>query len=312
MVNNESSVTKKTAEKVNAAIKALNYEPNLLGRNLRSGKTNKILVLIPSISHQFYSKVVSAIEQRAENDKYNVMVCMTHMDKAVEERFLELLRAKSVDGIIFFSSNMKGKQITLLGKKYPIVQCAEYAAGSKTSIVSINTEIASYEATNYLLSCGHTKIALYSSKEEYTTAKQKEAGYRRALVEAGITDTGKYILYDSYSYDSGVRSTEKILKMDEIPTAIFAISDSIAIGALCELDKRGIRVPEDISVMGFDDTSIAKRFIPSITTVSQPQEMMGFMATELLLEKIEDINAKDRIITLPHKLVIRNTVKKLF
>lgn len=311
VINKLGYVSDETEKKVFEAVKELNYQPNLLGRNLRFGNTKKILVLIPSISHQFYSKVVSAIENRVTKDGYTVMVCMTHMDPKIEHNCVEMLRSKFVDGIIFFAANMTSSQMTALADKFPAVQCAEYLQGSHTSTVSIDAEKASYDATKHLIDRGHSKIAFFSSKEEYTSALQKESGYIKALSAAGIKAPRKYIFYDSYSYDSGKRLVNILLGEKDRPTAIFAISDSVAIGAIKELHEKGFYVPEDISVMGFDDTSISKRFIPAITTISQPQKEMGFTAAKLLIKKIQNIKEADENIILPHKLIIRDTVKNL-
>jgi len=306
VVNGSGKVADSSRLRVEKAISELGYCPNLAGRKLRSGRTNKIIVLIPSISHQFYSKVVSAIERSASEKGFGVLVGITHANEATEKSFVDMLRAKWADGIIFFSSFMPSEELVKLGSEYPIVQCAEHTT-DKIPSVGIDIENAAYDAVSLLIEHGHRSIAMFSSKEKYISACQKEAGYLRALREHGIEES--FILYDSYSYDSGARLAEKAAKLPI--TAIFCISDSIAIGAIKKLHDIGISVPDDISVIGFDDTSVSKRFIPALTTVAQPQKDIGTAAFELLHERLINRFAKPEFVKFPHTLIIRDTVKNI-
>lgn len=314
VINDDPVVKSSTRVQVLDAISKLNYTPNLLGRNLRQVRTNKILVLIPSISNQFYSKIISAMERTAKSNGYRVLVCMTHNDPSTEREYIDMLTARVADGIIFLSSGLSGKEMNSLAAAYPIVQCCEYIDGSDTDTVIIDNEQAAYDAVAYLLDKGHRSVAFFGSVTKYTSGILRERGYRRALADrthggADAGPDGEYIFLDDYSYPGGQRMTAEYLKRKDRPDAIFCISDSIAIGCIRELTDRGIGVPGDIAVIGFDDTSVAKVYCPAISTVAQPQEDTGILAMELLLDRIRKTKSSPRTRVLPHRLVLRETTK---
>ena len=309
VLNGEKIVTSQTAERVQQAIQKLDYNPNMLGRNLRKAQTRKILVLIPTMSNQFYSKVIRGIESEAQQSEYYPMVCATHGNPLAEEKYLTLLRTKLVDGVIFLNSTLPADEITALGERYPIVQCCEYLDGSDTSSVMVDNEQAGYEAVTSLIKAGHRRIMFLGSSDRCFSSEKRLMGYRRALQTHSIPIQDDYILLDTFSYKSGIRSADRMLSLPERPTAIFAVADSIAIGVIKRLLEKGYKVPRDCSIIGFDNVSIAEMYTPSLSTVAQPQFALGSNAFSLLLEKMHDLSSPNKQISLACTLICRETTE---
>lgn len=319
VINGDDVVLSSTKEQVLKAISALNYSPNLLGRNLRRLETKKILVMLNTISNQFYSRVVKGIEECARNDGYTVMVCMTHGDKELEKEFFTLLRTRLVDGAVFLTAETNGDILTGMLNGLPVVQACEPKTDFLTPSVSIDNEKAAYEAVLYLLKNGHKKIAYFGATGIYSSSTLREKGYKKAILENCGELNESLILSEGFSFNSGIRAAKKLMQNDKanFPTAVFCVSDSCAAGAIKTFFEHGIKTPQDISVMGFDDTQISQIYIPSITTTRQPQYELGYTAMNLLLERIK-ANSKAELkanifknIILPHEIVIRDSVRKI-
>jgi len=311
VLNNDPLVKHSTRQKVLEIIKETGYSPNYLGRHLRKSKTNKVLALIPSVSNQFYSKIISAMEREARKRGYTVLISMSHSDRKIEEENLKMLYNRVVDGIVLFSSKLSKQEMSNLASEYPVVQCSEYIEDSVSDIVSIDDELASYDATKFLIESGHTQICFFGVKEKYFSARQREKGYLRALNEYKIKFENNLLFKGGYTYKDGEDMARKMHEKfgKNHPRAIFCISDSIAMGAIKYFLENGIKIPEDISVIGFDNTSVSKVIYPPLSTVSQPQEQIGKEAINLLIDRIED---KEKIFSfkiLPHELILRKTTK---
>ena len=308
VINNENNVQRDTQQRVLQAVNTLNYTPNMLGRNLRRLETKKILVLLNTISNQFYSRVVKGIEECAIKKGYTVMICMTHGDVAIERQYLQLLKTKLVDGAVFLSVENDGELLTreLLGIN--VVQACEPNIHFNTPQVSIDNEQAAYEATCYLIKQGHSKIAYFGAGDIYNSSVVRCAGYKRALLEHDITMQSNWILEEGFSFNSGIRAASILLEQKKLPMAIFCASDSCAAGAIKTFAQHGINTPQDISVMGFDDTQLSQIYTPSITTTRQPQYEIGYQAMELLLKKINKTSTVNKKIILGHKIIERDSV----
>lgn len=315
VLNNQIQVKPATRAKVNKVIKELNYQPNYLGRNLRRAETRIILVILQNISNPFYSKVVTGIEDIGHKNGYNIMICNTDSDPEQERLYLELLVNKLVDGVILMEPEIDGDELSQISKDYPIVQCCEYIEEADVSHISIDNVAAGYTAVNHLINLGHKKIGMISSYNRLLSAKQREEGYKKALSEAGLKFQPEFIKYGSYGYRGGLRTAKEMLRLEDPPTAIFAISDITAIGAIRGIKEEGLRVPEDIGVIGFDNTSIASMYDPRLTTISQPRYDLGRISMEVLLSIISDKEKDGKemkldTIYLEHELIIRESTVK--
>lgn len=309
VLNNDPKVRPETKEVVERAIDELGYSPNLLGRNLRRSSTHNILVLLPTISNQFYSAIIKGIREEANLEGYNVMIGITDLDVNIEMNHIQLLENKLVDGIIFFTPQIAKSTLTRLGKVYPIVQCSEYVEGAKLSLVSIDNKQAAFDATKYLIELGHKHIGLITSKKVYTSSKLREEGFKQALTQHQLPVNEELIYYTDYTPQCGTEAAKALLTRKTPPTAIFTISDSLAIGVIRGLKECGKKVGVDIDVIGFDNTFISKFYEPTITTISQPRLKMGKKAARLLLNKIQNIDSANETIFLPHELMIRQSTK---
>ncbi len=307
VLNNSPSVSEKKQQVVMRAIQELNYQPNLLGRNLRRTETKMILVLVPTIFNTFYAKVVKGIEDIGNENGYNVMLCNTYAEKNREQVFLKQLKNRLVDGIIFMATGLSKEALNEINQHFPIVQCCEYIKGANLSRISIDNYAAAYKAVTHLIRQGRKRIAMISSLNKLASTVEREAGYKKALENAGIAIEPDIILPGDYGFKSGLRAARQLLTKEFNIDGIFAISDMMAIGAMKTIKENGLSVPEDIAVVGFDDIRYTSMCEPQLTTISQPQYDLGCGAMTLLLKRIQNEKADIEHIVLEHELMIRGS-----
>lgn len=309
VLNNSPNVKNETRERVMNAIKELNYSPNLSGRILRRNETKIVLVLLPTISNPFYSKAVTGIRHAADKLGYLILICNTESDVKKEMEYLDLLRYKQADGAIMMSKESDIGKLEEIGASHPIVQCFEYRKSDMLSYVSVDNEQAAYEAVKYLIGLGHRRIGLVGCDTQYPSAEQRESGYKKALHEANIELDTDLIIRGDYGFRSGFNCAGKL--MEHKPTAIFAISDMQAIGVIKALKGMGLSVPEDISVVGFDNVTFSEIYDPGITTVSQPTYKMGSKAMNILIDELKGGSKTPQQIIMKHELIIRDSARKI-
>lgn len=307
VLNESSSVSAEKRETVMRAIKRLNYQPNMLGRNLRRTETRMVLVLLPSISNPFYARIVNGIEDVAHKNGYNIMLCNTGSDISREKVYLEMLKKRLSDGVILMAPELSREELDEIGRRHPVVQCCEYREGSQVSHVSVDNYAAARKVVRHLTGLGHRRIGLISCKNSFVSIKQREQGYLKGLEEAGITPDAGLVKYGDYGYASGIRAANQLLSGKNRPTAVFAISDVMAAGVLKAARERGLRIPEDIAVVGFDNINISYMCNPMLSTVSQPKYDMGRVAMDLLIRHMTGAQKKAENICLEHELVIRES-----
>lgn len=306
VLNGKDKVSTKTKLKVEEAIQYLNYEPSMLGRNLRNSESRIVLILIPSISNPFYFEVIKGIENMALSQNYSILLCETDSKPEKEEIYFDLVRKKMADGIISMDPAVNVEILKELAENYAIIQCSEYGGGIGIPYVTIDSEEASYHAVKHLIQIGHRKIALMNSDEKFLYARERRMGYERALQEHGIPLNGEYIFYtQELGFEQGQQTMKKILQLQDRPTAVFAVSDLLAIGALKEINAAGLHVPEDVAVVGFDKIDFSNMTNPALTTVAQPMYKMGTVAARMLIEKIQGKTVDS--VVLGHELVIRES-----
>lgn len=308
VINSSSAVTIETAERVNAAIAKLSYQPNVWGRSLRRRESRMILVFVPNITNPYYSAIVSGIEDTARRQEYTTILCITNSDKTREKEFFNLLRSGRADGAIFLGTERDNELVPRFAKAFPVVQCCEYCDDESVPHISIDNFEAARQVLQYILSLGHRRIGFAGSTNRYVSTYQRENGYKCALAEAGIAVDGRYFAYadDDYSFLSGVRAMRELLCLKDRPTAVFCISDMIALGAIRAASELGLRVPEDLSVVGFDDVEYASIFRPMLTTVSQPCYSLGKISSTMLLKQIAT-GEKGGAVFLEHKMILRDS-----
>lgn len=304
--NNPSTVAKKTKLRVDQAINELNYEPSVLGRNLRNSESKLLLVLIPSISNPFYTEIINGIEDTAIGLGYNILLCETDSNPQRESIYFNLIRNRLADGIISMDPTVNKTKLNELADQYPIVQCSEYDEDAKISYVTINNELAAYHAVKHLIKIGQKKIALINSDEKFLYARERRAGYQKAMTEFGLTIEPEWVYNtDSLDFEDGKRAMRWLLDLPVRPTAVFAVSDILAIGALKEINMTGLKIPEDVALIGFDKIAFSNMTHPTLTTIAQPMYEMGCTSANMIVKKIKGKEVES--IILDHELVIRES-----
>lgn len=313
VLNNHASVKESTRISVLNAIKELDYNPNAIARSLKSKSTKSVGVMIPDISSAFYPDIVRGIEDVASIYKYNIILCNTDLDREREKSSLNMLKEKKVDGIIFISNTIDEelkKEFKKIG--IPIVLVATKDLNNEFHSVVIDNVKASYTAVDFLCQLGHKNIAMIAGTYGDPNAGiPRVEGYRRALEDNGIEVQEDLIYYGDYKYKSGYELMKRILERKVIPTALFAASDNMAIGAASAALQSGYKIPEDISIIGFDGIETAEFFYPPISTVKQPRYDMGARGMEQLIRLIRNEPLEDFEVVLDHQLTLRDSHKSI-
>ncbi|MFE8699872.1 LacI family DNA-binding transcriptional regulator [Cytobacillus sp. FJAT-54145] len=306
VLNNNPSVTPKTRLKVENAIRDLDYEPSMLGRNLRNSESRLLLVLIPSISNPFYSDIINGIQNTAIANNYNILLCETNSSPERENIYFNMVKNKLADGVISMDPTVNMEKLTELAENHSIILCSEYEEGGSIPYVTINHELAAYHAVKHLIKLGNQKIALINSDEKFLYARQRRNGYERALKEFGLPLREEWIYHThQLDFQDGVQAMRMLLRLDEKPTAVFAVSDTLAIGALKEINVCGLKAPDDIAVVGFDNISFSNMTNPTLTTIAQPMYKMGCTAANMLISIIRRNKVESMV--LDHELIIRES-----
>lgn len=308
VINDSESVREETRRDVQRAIEQLQYSPNLLGRNLRKLQTKRIMVVVDTISNQFYSRILRGIEEKAKEQDFSVMICTTRGSKEQLMEHLKLLQTRAMDGAILMCADLAPVEIAQLRELYPIVCACEPILDRSMPNVSIDDFQASCDAVSFLLSRGHRRIAVVGTPMQCTSSFQRMNGYFRALKLYGLQPEHELMIKEGYTYRAGQRAAHKVLAMNPLPDAVYAFSDASAIGIVKELTQHGIRIPQDISVMGFDNTAMSEMYQPSITTVAQPQYEIGSTAMALLMKQMDGDRTVQNIY-LKHEIICRESVR---
>ncbi|QQK77344.1 LacI family DNA-binding transcriptional regulator [Salicibibacter cibarius] len=306
VLHDQNTVTAKTRLKVEETIQKLNYQPSMLGRNLRKSESRLLLVLIPEISNPFYFDIIKGIESFAISHNYNILLCETDSSPERENIYFDLVKAKMADGIISMDPAVNVEALLDLAENHAIIQCSEYMIEKEIPYVTIDNEAAAYRAVKHLIKIGNKKIAFINSNQKYLYARQRNKGYQKALEEHGIPVREEYIFHTEHlGFEYGQQAAKKILNLNDRPTALFAVSDLLAIGALKEISACGLHVPDDMAVVGFDKIEFSNMTNPALTTISQPMYKMGTIAVEMLIKKLK--GEKVESVILDHELVIRES-----
>ncbi|HEX2981834.1 MAG TPA: LacI family DNA-binding transcriptional regulator [Anaerolineaceae bacterium] len=309
LLNNEGIVSPDTAERVYAAIQKLSYEPNLMARNLRKNESRVILILSPNFTNPYYAHILSGIGDVAAELGYSALIFNTADNPAREREALEMLKKRRADGAILMASDIGCSWLLEYASQYPIVQCSEYDPQVDIPHVSIDNYLATQQTMEYLIELGHKRIAIISSENDYISTRLRLQAYKDTLAQHGITPCDGHISSASrdYSFKSGKSKAKELLSVSPRPTAIFCISDTLALGAITAAKEMGYRVPEDVTVIGFDDVEHTTMFHPYITTVAQPCYELGRQSAQLLYAQMTQGKETPRQLILEHRLIVRES-----
>lgn len=313
VINNIGLVKKETAERVRRAVKELHYTPNLAARNLRRNESRIILMLAPNFTNPYYSRILSGICDMSRKMGYITLVYNTYDTLSLKEEALtDLIKTNHVDGTIILAINHNDRWLDKYKDEYPIVQCSEYVSGSQLPHISVDNYTAAYETVRYLIDRGHTNIAFVGSKNQFHSTKRRYDGYRQALLDAGIQPRDDWKAEGSvdYAFQSGLLAARQVLQAAKRPTAVFCVSDVLALGVIAQAVEFGLRVPEDLSVTGFDDVDYTAMFHPHLTTVRIPCYDLGKQAMLLLQQHMQRVEGRQSAVYLPHQLIQRESVSE--
>jgi len=310
VLNKKDNVSDSAVTAVNAAISELGYNPNFLGRDLRKSETRRILAVISSTKRSFYSDILTGMDQAAAVEGYDVIIAANNDDPARETHLLEMLFSRVVDGAVLLSPKLDARTISGISENYNIAVCLERLDGCKALTVTTDNMRAGKDAVNYLIGKGHKKIGMITTETRNQSSVDRELGYKAALKEHNLTVDEQYIYYGDYSNDSGVQGCAYLLGLKVPPTAVFCVSDIVAIGAMNAAVMMKKRVGKDIMFFGFDNISFSRVFRPHLSTVEQPCIVQGRVVVEKLIGNIkaEKDGVRDNgLYMLPHSLVLRES-----
>jgi LacI family transcriptional regulator len=309
----KNRISPATAKLVLEAAKELDYRPNQLARGLRLKKTHTIGLVVPDISNPFFAHVTRMIQKNAYEYGYSMIVCNTDEDINTEIEQIYLLRGKGVDGYIIMPVGVENDHIVeLIEFDKPLVLLDRCFDKLETNSVIVDNYTGSYNATKYLIDKGHTRIAIIQGLINTSTNSDRVMGYKKALKDHGIAVDKKLIVGNDFRKENGYIETKLLLASPNPPTAIFTMSDLITLGALQAIKESDFKIPDNVSVISYDDIDFAPFFESPLTAVRQPKETMGKVAVKLLIEdiKLKGKSTKQKIVLKP-ELVIRESVKNL-
>ena len=307
VINKSGHVSAKTYEKVMQVINEHGYEPSLLGKSLRERNTKLILVLVTNIVNSYYAKLIKGVEEVAREKGYHVMIANSYDLEEYENAYIPLLTKKMVDGIILASSSFNTSQISKLAQKYPIVQCSENLF-ENVPLVAIDNQKAAYEIVEMMIKKNRKRIALLTVNNLKPSTIDRFKGYMNALQHYNIPFDKNLVMYSNYGYRNAYKTTEEFLILNPDIDGIFAISDRMAAGAINAIKNAGKRVPDDIAVGSIDNLEISYTVDPKLTTVSQRQDVMGRIAAEMLIKRINREPIENTKVYIDYELKIRDSI----
>ena len=299
-----------TRRKVMRAVELLGYVPNSAAKNLRTLKSGKLLVTVPDISNPFFSLILQGIEDTALREGYSVLVGDTQHDVKREERYAQMLKRKEADGLIFLGHRLP-KEVGLLVSAMaprcaPVVNGCEFSPTLGVPSVHIDNAKAAYEAMDHLYRLGHRRIGIITGPLVSPLSRDRLQGAKSRAKKQKAENTFT-VMQGDFSIESGAVGAERLLGGHAPPTAIFCFNDEMAMGAIQTAKRRELRVPHDISVVGFDDIRFASCIEPPLTTIAQPMRAIGEGTVRLLLEILGGRASPPESVTLPHTLIIRSS-----
>jgi DNA-binding LacI/PurR family transcriptional regulator len=307
-LNGTAQIAPATRTAIDQAIDQLGYRPNTIARSLVTKSTQTIAFLLPDITNPFYASLVSGIQQHTLLRDHTMLLCTTEGDPEREEQYLDLLRAKQVDGALVDGLVLPPDRIArFVEDGFPIVCLDRDVDSPSVPLVQVDNRLGARLATEHLLALGHTRIAHVAGADELRISEQRLAGYRDALARAGVAADPDLVVTGSFTEGGGYHATRTLLESGTEPTAVFAANDLSAIGVINAIVESGWRVPDDVSVVGFDDLRLSAFTSPPLTTIHQPAVEIAQRACEILVDLIRGRPVHRLQYLLEPRLVVRSS-----
>ncbi|WP_242847959.1 LacI family DNA-binding transcriptional regulator [Inediibacterium massiliense] len=312
VINGSKPVSSEIRQKVLQVIEETGYRPNPVARSLVMKKSQLIGVVVPDISNFFIGEILNGIEEVGKMYGYDMILCNTYADVEQEKRYLNFLKSKQVEGIIFMTWKFQNIVDDLEHIDIPMVTINRNTRELEIPSVSIDNFEAAYEMTKYLIENGHKRIALIrNTLDQDAFGYDQYRGYKKALEEYNLPLEEDLIQYGNLKLDHSYEIVKEFIEKGNLPSAIFATSDVMAVGAINCLFDHGYKVPDDISVVGFNDIKLASIYRPKLTTIHQPIYDIGAVAMRMIVKQINGEEVDRKAVTLPHELIERESSKKI-
>lgn len=306
VINNTRVVSDDVRRRVLGIIDEMRYIPSAVARSLKNDKTKTIGVLVPNSSNPYFAELIRWIEETAFQTGYNIILCNAHGGEHKHSAYLRLLMEKRIDGLVLVASGADDEQDLLVhNPAVPIVQLERALPGLGADLILAGEEDGAYQATRYLIELGHRAIACVSGPAALPRTRERVGGFLRAMAQAGLDAPPERLVQDAFTSAGGHAAFTRLLAQAHPPTAVFVTSDLMALGGLCAAGSAGVRVPGQLSVVGYDDIDGADYASPPLTTVAPPKRDMARLAIEQLIWRIKGGVGPLRSTALDSRLVVR-------
>ncbi len=310
VLNNDAHVRPETRQRVLEAMERLGFVANRQARSLAGGKTNTIGVLVPDLGTGYIGEIIRGIDAELSFHGLDLVLYTTHRTASKEANYVANLASGMVDGLLLVLPRNPADYVgNLTQRKFPFVLIDHQGTGRDCPAVGATNWQGAYDATEYLIKLGHKRIGFITGSMDLGCAVDRLAGYRAALRTYHIPEDPDLIYEGTFFQPDGYAGACAFLDLPHPPTAIFASNDVMAMGVMDAVRNRGLRIPDDISVIGFDDIPQAALVRPALTTVQQPLENMGRVATQMLLDLLQQPGREVGRIELPTKLILRESCR---
>ncbi len=309
VINNDRFVSDAVREKVEAAIKTLNYAPSALARSLKINQTRTIGMLITASSNPFYSELVRGVERSCFERGYSLVLCNTEGDEQRMNRNLETLMQKRVDGLLLLCTETHQPSLEIM-HRYPAIPTVmmDWAPfNGDSDLIQDNSLLGGDMATQYLINKGFTRIACITGPLDKTPARLRLEGYRDAMIRAGLTIREGDEIESDFEFGGGFDAMQSLLAMRERPQAVFIGNDAMAVGAYQSLYQAGLKIPQDMAIVGYDDIELARYMTPPLTTIHQPKDELGELAIDVLIHRIAEPGLQQQRLQLTPILMERGS-----
>ncbi len=308
VINDSGYVSEATRARVEAAIEELGYVPNRIARSLRSKQTHTLALVLTDITNPFWTTIARGVEDAASAEGFSVILCNTDESEAKEFSYVGVLLQKQVDGFLLVPAHSEGRSVALIRRQGVPLVVLDRTVPAPVDMVRSDSVGGSRALTEHLLSQGHRRIAILSGPQQVSTASDRVQGFREAMDAAGVVPDERMVIFGEFTRAGGQAMAEEVLGLTPRPTALVAANNFIAVGAFRALQGMGLRVPEDVALVAFDDLPPSFRMEPFLTVVAQRVYEVGQTATQLLLRRLRaELPDAPQEIVLPVELVVRGS-----
>ena len=308
VVNGTRFVSEAARERVEEAIQMLGYVPSAIARSLKNSNTRTFGMVIPNNSNPYFAEIIQGVEDRCFAAGYNVILCNSNDDPERQASYIRTLAEKRIDGLVLVASGSDALVRAAIGElKIPLVLLDREVSGLDGDLVEVDHVAGGVIATRHLLDLGHPRVACISGPPGLSPSSQRRAGWKKALADANVDRRESDLARGDFTSRGGYLAMQTLLKRRPRPTAIFICNDLMAIGALAAAREAGVCVPDELSIVGFDDIELAAYSAPPLSTVVQPKLKIGTLAAELLLERVEMHRVLEKRIVLDPLLKVRGS-----